>query len=89
MNIEIMFFGKLRDLAGIHKEEVDLETNARLSDLINRLGEKHGDGFCTKIKDMEGLRILINGREYQILDGFDTRLNERDAVVFLPLIEGG
>ncbi len=89
MNIEILFFGKLRELAGTPREEATLETGAKLSDLLLRLSKKHGGAFTQQLKDTEGLRILVYGREYQVLVGVTTILRDRDTVVLLPLIEGG
>ena len=89
MNIETQFFGKLRELAGTPTEEVTLETGAKLSDLLLRLGERHGRTFAQQLRSTRGLRILVNGREYQVLDCEATILQDKDIVVLLPLIEGG
>ncbi|MFH0767956.1 MAG: MoaD/ThiS family protein [Chloroflexota bacterium] len=88
MNIEIQLFGKLRELVGISTEEVTLATGTKLSDLMSLLGERHGHTFAQQLKNTS-LRILINGREYQVLGGVTTILRDRDTVVLLPLIEGG
>ncbi len=57
--------------------------------LLLRLDKRHGRAFTQQLKDTEGLRILVNGREYQLLGGMETRLKDKDTVALLPLIEGG
>lgn len=33
--------------------------------------------------------ILVNGREISILNGLETKLNEGDEIVFVPVVHGG
>jgi molybdopterin synthase sulfur carrier subunit len=89
MNLEVLYFGKLRDIVGISREKVALGAGICLDDVITRLGELHGETFAHILKTAEGLRILINGQEYKVLDGMATKLKENDSVVFLPPIYGG
>lgn len=60
-----------------------------LKDLLVCLGEKYGKDFAEALEATRGLRILVNGREYQQLSGLDTKLKEKDIVVLLPPIFGG
>jgi len=89
MDVEVMFFGKLRDLAGVSKEMVATKNEAKLSELVVKLQEKHGPKFAEEVAATRGLRILVNGREYQVLAGMETPLKDKDSVVLLPPIEGG
>lgn len=89
MDIEVMFFGKLRELAGVSKEIVAIDRAANLTGLVSNLGEKHGSKFTDEVAATRGLRILVNGREYQLLSGMETQLKDKDSVVLLPPIEGG
>jgi MoaD family protein len=89
MDIEVSLFGKLRDIAGVYKETVNSAAAANLAWLVDRLEEKHGSDFAGALATIEGLRILVNGREYQLLDGMETPLKDKDSVVLLPPIEGG
>ncbi len=89
MDIEVMFFGRLRDLAGVSKEMVATKNEAKLSELVAKLEEKHGPKFAEELAATRGLRILVNGREYQVLAGMKTQLKNGDSVVLLPPIEGG
>ena len=89
MNLDILLFGQLRELAGVSKTTVTMEEESRLSELVRRLGEMHGNAFSQKLNGIEGLRILINGYEYSLLDGMETHLKKGDTVVFLPPVFGG
>lgn len=89
MDIEVMLFGKLRELGGVSKEIVVIDGAAKLSSLVSVLGEKHGKNFAEEVAATRGLRILVNGREYQLLAGMETQLCDKDSVVLLPPIEGG
>ncbi len=89
MDIEVLYFGKLRELAGVSKEMVSTADNMKLSEFVANLGEKHSQKLVEEISATRGLRILINGREYQLLAGMQTKLNDRDSIVLLPPIEGG
>ena len=33
--------------------------------------------------------ILVNGREISVLNGLETKLNEGDEIVFVPVVHGG
>lgn len=89
MDIEVMLFGGLRQLTGTDKEVVAVSDGIDLSGLMRHLGERYGAVFSEKIQGIRGLRILVNGREYQILDGMETCLKDKDTVVLLPPVFGG
>ena len=90
MELEILYFGKLRDLSsGKTREMVTVDGVSDLKDLIRELEERHGKDFADALDATRGLRILVNGREYQMLDGMDTKLKDKDTVVLLPPIFGG
>ena len=89
MNIEVLFFGQLREIAGVSRTSVVINDNSRLADLVVFLSGQHGDAFREKVEGIEGLRILINGREYYILGRMAAPLSDGNTVVFLPPIAGG
>ena len=89
MNIEILFFGQLREITGVSRTGVVIEENSRLADLVSHLSGQYGDAFREKIEGIEGLRILINGREFYLLGRMEAPLSDGNTVVFLPPIAGG
>jgi len=89
MNIEVLFFGQLRELTEVPRTIVEIEDSASLADLVESLVGIYGVAFRNKADSIKGLRILINGREYNVLDGMETLLKDGDTVAFLPPIAGG
>lgn len=90
MLIEILYFGRLRDLTGGKTtESVTLSDVDDLESLIAKLSERHGQEFLKELKAMRGLRILVNGQEHQLLSGIKTKIKDKDTVVFMPPIFGG
>ncbi|MCF6097159.1 MoaD/ThiS family protein [Thermovorax subterraneus] len=87
-SIKVIFFGELRTLTGTRETEIELEDNCDLSHLISRL-DKEYKNFEAQMNSINGLRILINGREYELTGGLGTPLHDGDTVVFLPPIFGG
>jgi MoaD family protein len=86
MEVEVLFFGPLRELTGHRQERVALHPHPTLADLLDLLGRRYGGTFEEKVK---GMRILVNGREHTFTGGLATPLNKGDTVVFLPPLFGG
>lgn len=89
MNIEVLFFGQLRELTAVNRRTAVVKDGARLADLIEHFGEEYGSAFHQQIDNIKGLRILINGREYTLLGGMEALLKDGDTVAILPPIFGG
>ncbi len=89
MEIEVLLFGKPRELAGTSQEKITVEEGTRLRDVIELLGNKHGPAFSKEVHYTEGLRILINGREYGLVGGMEASLRDNDTLVFLSPVFGG
>jgi len=89
MNIDILFFGQLREITGVSRTGVVINDNSRLADLVQHLSSQYGDAFREKVESIEGIRILINGREYYLLGRMEASLSDGNTVVFLPPIAGG
>jgi len=77
------------------EEYIELDENARLSDLLNKLAEINGAAFkkdvyepgANKIKT--GFSITINGVFIGQLDGLDTKLAEGNNILLMSLMSGG
>ncbi len=92
MKVRVRAFG---DLMTPLKDEstVELETNARLGDLVSKLAEKAGSvgkGFLGRYDVMgSDLVILLNGRNIHTLQKLETQLKDGDVVTLLPPAVGG
>jgi MoaD family protein len=88
MKINVMFFGRLRDLTAVRESVVTIQ-GATLVELMEHLYREFGIEFRSAAGSIKGLRILINGREYGLLGGMKAPLKDGDTVVLLPPIAGG
>ena len=89
MNVEILFFGQLRELTAVRQTTVAMNDGARLVDLIEHLGEEYGIAFRHEVNNIRRLQIMINGRQHTLLGGMEAPLKDGDTVVLLPPIFGG
>ena len=88
MNIEVLLFGKLRELA-VRQQVVSINDGARLRDLVDWLVNKYGADFGEEVDHEERWHFLLNGRFYNPSDGMEVSLKDRDVVAMLPMLAGG
>jgi len=98
MKVEVVAFGPLKDvLGGLNRIEVDLPASSRLIDLLRKLGRRLGRNFSDRVFSMSGealslapgVKVFVNGRDIDFLDGLDTRLGGGDVVYLIPPAGGG
>jgi sulfur-carrier protein len=94
MKVEVKFFTSLREITGKKVDELQLQDNTTINELITLLSEKYGKNFREYIYDKKGevqgfLSFLVNGKNINVLQGFNTELKEGDVVAILPPVGGG
>jgi len=97
MKIKVIAFGPLKEALGAKKIEVDLRDSPRVIDLLLHLSEKFGKNFSERVFDLSGkdlvlapnVKVFVNGRDVDFLDGLNTKLNENDDVYLIPPAGGG
>ena len=89
MKIKILFFARLRDLAGVRDRDAEIADGSTLGDLVEQFCREYGADFRHQIETSKGLRIMVNGRENEVLEGLETELKDGDTVTFFPLVFGG
>jgi molybdopterin converting factor small subunit len=89
MNVEVTYFGELRELTQGNQESIPLNEGSNLRDLIDNLTATYGHDFHLCLFHKHRYSILINGQNHEVLDGEDTLLKEGDEVVFLEITMGG
>jgi molybdopterin synthase sulfur carrier subunit len=77
MNISVLFFGVLADVAGTHRK--DYPDVGSFNDLRHRIDDEFPELFHYNF------RIAVNN---EIIDG-DPQLNAGDEIAFLPPFAGG
>ena len=87
--IEVIYFGRLREIAGLRQETLGIEPGGTLSGIIKVLSAKYGSGFKERIENPDRYGILIDGRHYETVGGLESSLKDGDQVVFMPVTMGG
>ena len=94
MKVEVKFFTSLREITGKKTDEIQLQDTITVKELLTLLSEKYGKNFreyiYTKNGKVQGfLSFLVNGKNINVLEGFDTKLEQGDTVAILPPVGGG
>jgi MoaD family protein len=94
MNVEVKFFTSLREITGKKVDKIQLQNAITVDELLTLLSEKYGKNFREYIYNKKGdvqgfLSFLVNGKNINIMQGFDTKLQENNVVAILPPVGGG
>jgi MoaD family protein len=94
VSVTIKFIGALRHISGKSRFSLPFNEGGSIHDLINKLIQQVPELeriFCDNELNNARLNslILVNGKEISILHGYETKLSDRDEIVFVPVIHGG
>jgi len=94
MKVEVKFFTSLREITGKKVDKILSQSTITVDELMTLLSEKYGKNFREYIYNKKGevqgfLSFLVNGKNINIMQGFDTKLKEDDVVAILPPVGGG
>ena len=94
MKVEVKFFTSLREITGKKSDEIQLQNVITVEELLTLLSEKYGEKFREYIYNKKGkvqdfLSFLVNGKNINVLQGFDTELKEGDIIAIIPPVGGG
>ncbi len=81
MQVRVLFFGVLKDLAGKAMDSISLPENATLGDVL-----RHYEQAIPQLKDSASSLAMSVNQEYA---GPATRLSPGDEVALLPPVSGG
>jgi len=93
VKIEVKFLATIRVITGESSIELSCTHHDTAVTVIQMLVEKYGNKLRqaimngTKLKS--GIKMIINGRDIEYLNGLDTKLKDGDVVVIIPPIAGG
>jgi sulfur-carrier protein len=94
MPLNIKFIGALRHISGKTQLIVNYQEGISLKDLLAKLSQElpmlektFGDQQLDDSRSNS--LILVNGREISVLSGLETKLNDCDEIVFIPVVHGG
>ena len=94
MTVKVKFFTSLREITGKKTDEILLENTVTVKELLILLSDKYGKPFREYVYNRKGdvqdfLSFLVNGKNINVLQGFDTELKQDDVIAILPPVGGG
>jgi len=95
MRVKVKFFALVRELTGKREEMVDLNDQATVRTLLDKLVEEYGIKFRDYVfdpgsKEPKGhIQFLMDGRNITLMQGLDTPLKEDASLAILPPVGGG
>lgn len=94
MPLKVKFIGALRHLSGKTQLAVSFQEGISIKELLDKISQELPELKRT-FSDQElndsrsNSLILVNGREISVLNGYETKLNDGDEIVFVPVVHGG
>ncbi|MGA3289052.1 MAG: MoaD/ThiS family protein [Candidatus Bathyarchaeia archaeon] len=93
MPLMLKFIGALRQISGKTQLTVNFQEGMSIQDLVTKISQEMprlDKTFSDQLNDSRSNSlILINGREISVLNGLETKLNDGDEIVFIPVVHGG
>jgi len=92
--LEVKFIGALRHLSGKKQFTVNYQEILSIKQLLQKICQEFPELVHT-FSDQElndsrsNSLILINGKEISVLNGLETKLDDGDEIVFVPVVHGG
>ncbi len=91
--LTLKFIGSLRQISGKTQLTVNFQDGMSLKDLITKISlemPQLDKALSDQLNDSRSnALVLINGREISVLNGLETKLNDGDEIVFIPVVHGG
>ena len=88
----VKFFATVREATGVKNIEMDADT---IREVLDGLKVKFGDRFTQTVIDPDTGNLkqffscMVNGKRIELLDSYDTTLEDGDAVALFPPVGGG
>ena len=94
MVLTVKFIGALRHISGKTQLTVNYEEGMSVKQLVAKILQetpKLDRALSDQRSDDSSFNalILVNGREISVLNGLETKLKDKDEIVFVPVIHGG
>ncbi|MEM2081090.1 MAG: MoaD/ThiS family protein [Candidatus Bathyarchaeia archaeon] len=96
MKVTVDYLGSIKQTLGLKQaEQIELKSGASVRDLLTLLAEKYGEPFKKAVYEPKGLDLKphhilsVNGLLLNQLEGIETKLNDGDRVVLMPVVTGG
>jgi molybdopterin synthase sulfur carrier subunit len=86
---------ELKKILGQREFEVSIPQGSTVKDLLSWMINKWGDALSTHLYNpgsdsiLPHIRLMVNGRSIEFLNGIETVLQDGDEFLMLPLVAGG
>jgi len=92
--LTVRFVGALRHLSGKTQFTMLFRDGLSINLLVDQISQEIPELKRTfSDQELNASRsnslILVNGREISVLNGLETKLNDGDEIVFVPVVHGG
>jgi molybdopterin synthase sulfur carrier subunit len=92
--LTIKFIGALRHISGKAQINISFQEGISIRELVNEITQelpelKHTFSDQELNDSRSNSLVLVNGREISVLNGYETKLKDRDEIVFVPVVHGG
>ncbi len=90
--VTVKFFATVREAVGTRSAEVEAKD---IKSLLEQLKASYGKRFIETVIDEETDKLkrfyqcMVNGKRIELLDGYDTILQDGDSVALFPPVGGG
>lgn len=91
-SVNVLFFATVREATGVRSVEMEADT---VGELLEIMKKKFGKPFLDAVINPESGKLkrffsfMLNGKRIELLEGYDTRLEDGDRVALFPPIGGG
>lgn len=95
MKVKIYTILALKKILGQREFEVSIPPGSTVRNLLSWMVDKWGDSLSPHLFNpgsdalLPHIRLMVNGRSIEFLDGMDTVLQDGDEFLMLPLVTGG
>jgi len=95
IKVNVRLVGVLRGVSGKSSFTVKLRDGDMLATLVQRLSAEFSEEFKRVLVDSEqndprpNVLILVNGKEIELLQKLETKLEDNDTVTMIPVSHGG
>ena len=95
IKVKIYTILTLKQILGQREFEVSVQEGSTVRNLLSWMTERWGDKLSPHLFQPESdrvlshIRLLVNGRDIQFLNGVDTVLHDGDEFSMLPILTGG